>query len=127
MFPDRRIDSTESALTLFAPISGEGCEIAAFAYLDPKRRLLGLRHIRSPHDDAIEVEVRAIAADAIAFGATAMVMAHNHPSGDCSISRADIAFTKRLSQGMEALGVRLCDHLVLARNDYSSFVERGYL
>ncbi|MGN6268676.1 MAG: JAB domain-containing protein [Sphingomonas sp.] len=112
---------------LFAPLASEPVEVAAFAYLDPEWRLLGLRHARSASASALDVPVRAVAIDVLALDCARVVMAHNHPSGDASPSIADRAVTKRLARALDALEVQLVDHLVLAGAHVTSFRALGLL
>lgn len=116
-----------AARLLFAPLSTERVEVAAFAYFDPEWRLLGLRHTRSPSAVALDVPMRAVATDVLVLECARVVMAHNHPSGDASPSAADRALTKRLARGLDALGVELFDHLVLAGDRLTSFRALGLL
>ena len=101
-------------------------EMAAIAYLDRRHRLLGMRHIAGARD-WLAVPIRTVAADALLFDAEAAVMAHNHPSGDHRPSSADLAFTRRLGRALDALGVTLLDHLVLAGMLATSLRAEGYL
>jgi DNA repair protein RadC len=71
--------------------------------------------------------VRTIVADALAFDATGVVMAHNHPSGDATPSDDDRVLTRRLARALDAVGVRLIDHLVLAGDEAASFRGLGLL
>lgn len=116
-----------AAHALFAPLAAEPVEVAGFAYLDPQWRLLGLRHTRSASTLALDVPMRAVATDVLALDCAAVVMAHNHPSGDASPSAADRALTKRLARALDALGVQLFDHLVLAGERVTSFRALGLL
>lgn len=129
--PDRgsapRITGLAAARALFAPISTEPVEVAAFAYLDPEWRLLGMRHARSALATAIDVPMRAVATDVLVFDCARVVMAHNHPSGDTAPSAMDRALTKRLARALDALGVQLFDHLVLAGERVTSFRALGLL
>ncbi|WP_448663064.1 JAB domain-containing protein [Sphingomonas sp. CJ20] len=122
-----RVANAESAALLFAPLVMETCETLAFAYVDAMQNLLGMRHARSNCADAMQIPIRAVAADAIAFDACGVVMAHNHPSGDPSPSSADREATRLLARGLDALDVRLIDHLILARSGSISFRELGLL
>lgn len=101
-------------------------EMCAIAYLDGAHRVIGVRHIAG-EQDRLSVPIRIVAADALAFDAQAAVIAHNHPSGDPSPSAADLAFTRRLARALEALGVRLIDHVVLAAQGRVSLRAAGYL
>ncbi|MFT3978435.1 MAG: JAB domain-containing protein [Sphingomonas bacterium] len=114
-------------LHLFAPIARTGNEIAIFAYLDSAGRLLGARHVLSERIDAIHVPIRAVAGDALAFGAEQVVMAHNHPSGDAEPSRDDLLATRRVAAALNTLEIRLVDHLVLAGDRVTSLRGRGLL
>jgi DNA repair protein RadC len=78
-------------------------------------------------NSGVRVEVRTVAADALAFGARAVVMAHNHPSGDARPSGDDRLLVRRLARALDALEVRLLDHLVLTRDGYSSLRGLGML
>jgi DNA repair protein RadC len=122
-----RVIDAAAARALFAPLAAEPVEVAAFAYLDPEWRLLGLRHLRSALRTALDVSVRAVATDVLALDCTQVVMAHNHPSGDAVPSAADCAVTRRLARTLDALGVALVDHLVLAGERVTSFRALGLL
>ena len=121
------VDAEAVVAALFAPLSTERVEVAAFAYFDPEWRLLGMRHARSAQPDLVALPVREVARDPLAFGAVAVVMAHNHPSGDPAPSRADLAATRRLARTLGDLGVELVDHLVLGGSARTSLRERGLL
>ncbi|RYD55748.1 MAG: hypothetical protein EOP60_05755 [Sphingomonadales bacterium] len=62
-----------------------------------------------------------------ALDAEAVVMAHNHPSGDSTPSVADREATRMLARALDGLGIRLLDHLVVTRNGVSSFRAMGLL
>lgn len=116
-----------AARALFGRLAEARTEIAAFAYLARDGRLLGMRHLRGAHADMVDIPVRWVVADALAFDAAAVVMAHNHPSGDPTPSAADRAATRRLLVALEPVEVRLIDHLVLARHGTASFRALGWL
>jgi DNA repair protein RadC len=125
--PARRLAGPEAARILFAPLAQEAFEVAAFAYLAADQRLLGLRHARSASCDSCDLPIRAIAKEALAFDAAAVVMAHNHPSGDAAPSMADREATRMLARALDALGIRLLDHLVVTRAGITSFRALGLL
>ncbi|MDQ0248977.1 DNA repair protein RadC [Sphingomonas kyeonggiensis] len=122
-----RLHDAQEAGELFAPLARERVEVLAFAYLDRHQQILGMRHARSEHRDQLDLPIRDVAADAIAFHAVAVVMAHNHPSGDPTPSRADREATEKLARALDALGVRLLDHLVVAAKGTTSFRSLGFL
>src|SRR5690606_33643040 len=71
---------------LAASVPLEMTEVAAIAHCDHMGRVLGTRHLRSIASDMVDMPVRRIAIDMLAFDAAAAVMAHNHPAGDPSPS-----------------------------------------
>lgn len=121
------LSSPDLYAALFAPIAMLRSEVAVFAYLDPEWRLLGMRHVPSAHADEVAIPVRDVVADALAFDAAAVAMAHNHPSGDPTPSERDHALTRRLARALELVGVRLVEHLVLSRTGCQSFRRQGLL
>jgi len=66
-------------------------------------------------------------ADAIADRAAGIIIAHNHPSGTLSASRADIQITDRLKEVSKLVGIELLDHVILAKEGYYSFSDEGLL
>ena len=77
--------------------------------------------------DRAVVEPREILRRALVGRAAAVILYHNHPSGDPTPSREDRDFTRRLSSAAEAVGVRLLDHIVVGREGCVSFREAGLL
>lgn len=71
------------------------------------------------------VHPREVFACAIENRAAAIIVAHNHPSGNCIPSTEDREVTKRLSEAGRVIGISLLDHIVFTRNAYYSFLEHG--
>jgi DNA repair protein RadC len=61
------------------------------------------------------------------LGASAIIVAHNHPSGDTDPSIEDIKITERLKDGAEILGLSLLDHLIVTDDDCLSLAEKGLI
>lgn len=70
---------------------------------------------------------RQIAEYALKNKAVSVVIAHNHPSGDSSPSKQDIELTNIISQSLLTLGIKLKDHLIVCRSEYTSLFELGYM
>jgi DNA repair protein RadC len=83
----------------------------------------GLCHVAGGALMHVSVTAREVFAPAIERRAAAVVLAHNHPSGDASPSREDVAFTDRMARAGAVLGIQLVDHLVVSRRAYFSFAE----
>lgn len=116
-----------AARALFGQLAEARLETAGFAYLAGDGRLLGMRHVSNDCADALDLPLRQIVADALAFDAMGVVMAHNHPSGDPRPSRGDRTATRRLLHALEPVEVRLVDHLIVARGGAVSFRALGLL
>ncbi len=96
-------------------------------FLDRKNALIAdERHGRGTVDHA-PIYPREVAKRALELGASALVMAHNHPSGDPTPSQADIETTKRIRAALDAVGVTLHDHLVIGRDGEASFRALGLI
>ena len=95
--------------------------------LDTKHRVLKTALISVGTLDASLVHPREVFREASAGGAAAIVLFHNHPSGDPTPSRDDLALTTRLVEAGELMGIDVIDHVVLADAGYCSFKETGRL
>lgn len=116
------------ARELFALLAAQQYEVAAFAYLDPEWRLLGMRQTPLGTRTAVHIPIRDVATDALAFAARHVVMAHNHPAGDPTPSADDRRVTGQLARALDALDITLLDHLVLAEGvEPASFRALGFL
>ncbi len=73
------------------------------------------------------VHPREVFADPLADRASAIIVAHNHPSGRLDPSDEDLELTRRLKLSGELLGIPILDHLIFCENGWLSFVERGLL
>jgi DNA repair protein RadC len=73
------------------------------------------------------VHPREVFAPALSCGAAALIVVHNHPSGDCSPSSEDKDATRRLSRAGELMGIPLLDHLIVSDAGFFSFKEHGLL
>ena len=74
-----------------------------------------------------QVHPREVFADPLTDRATAIIVAHNHPTGNLTPSKDDIAITRQLNPAGEILGIRLLDHIIFSHKGYYSFVENNKL
>jgi DNA repair protein RadC len=95
--------------------------------LDTRHRLLRTRILSVGSLDASVVHPREVFREAIFAGAAAIVLFHNHPSGDPSPSRDDLSLTRRLVTAGDLIGIDVIDHVVLADSRYASMKEMGRL
>ncbi|QLC26597.1 DNA repair protein [Parasphingopyxis algicola] len=102
-------------------------EHAVIAHLGADGRLLAISEAQGGHDRII-LPLRRIIGDALAHDGHAVLLAHNHPSGDPTPSETDIESTRRLADLLRPLGIRIYDHLILTRSGAStSFRRLGWL
>jgi DNA repair protein RadC len=110
-----------------------GAEVFQILLLNTRRRLIGKPvKISDGTLDTILVHAREVFQPAIAANAAAVVLAHNHPSGDPTPSEADIKVTRDLIRAGQLLKIEVLDHVILGRKtkererDYVSLRELGY-
>ncbi|MFS0771522.1 JAB domain-containing protein [Sphingomonas sp. 1P08PE] len=84
-------------------------------FVNARRELIVEEEIARGSPAAVVVEPRQVLARALALAASGVILVHNHPSGDASPSPADRRFTQRLATAGDCLGIRLHDHLIVAR------------
>ncbi|HET7216942.1 MAG TPA: DNA repair protein RadC [Vicinamibacterales bacterium] len=95
--------------------------------LDTKHRVMRTTVVTVGTLDASIVHPREIFREATAGGAAAIVVFHNHPSGDPEPSEDDVALTRRLIAAGELMGIDVIDHVILANVRYCSMKEQGYI
>lgn len=94
-------------------------------FLDKKNALITDEVQQTGTVDHTPVYTREVVKRALELSATAIIMVHNHPSGDPTPSRADIDMTQLVSEACERLGITLHDHIIVARNGHTSFKGLG--
>ncbi len=95
--------------------------------LDGQHRVRASRRVASGGLHGLHVSVRDPLRFALREGASAMVVVHNHPSGDPTPSLEDLRFTEQLASAGEAVGTPLLDHVVVAGERYRSMLDDGVL
>ena len=98
-------------------------EVFAVLLLDSKHRVIGFRELFRGTLDGASVYPREVVKIALEHNAAAVILVHNHPSGDPTPSPDDIQMTKRICKALDAIDVALSDHLVIGRKGYISFRE----
>ena len=93
--------------------------------LDTRNRVLGVRVIYKGSLNTSVVRVGELFRPAIESQAAALIVSHNHPSGDPSPSPEDVAVTREIVKAGRLLSIDVLDHLVIGRGSYTSLKERG--
>lgn len=105
---------------------GRRDEVVMLLCLDAKRKPLACRIVSQGSVNSAEVSVRKVVEAALAVNATSVVLAHNHPSGIAVPSVEDVVTTRRMGVALDAVGIPLEDHIVVADRDYVSLAQSGY-
>jgi DNA repair protein RadC len=120
------LTSPEAAAELLVPLlAHRDRERCVGALLDTKHRVLEVATISIGSVDHTFMSPREVFRDALLANASAVVLAHNHPSGDPEPSRDDELLTRRLTRAGELVGVELLDHLVVGGTRWVSLARRG--
>ncbi len=129
--PDTRIKvihGPEDAYHFAMPhFRNEQKEHFAIMMLNTKNHIIGLRDISIGSLTASVVHPREVFETAVLHHSAAIILLHNHPSGDPSPSREDIAVTQRLVKASKIMDIPVLDHIILGDNRFSSLKEKGLL
>jgi len=112
---------------LFAAMAHEPVEQLRVLYLNTRNCLLFDETVVEGSINIAPIYPREIVRRSLEVGATALILAHNHPSGDPRPSREDIRVTRLVAAAAEALDIRLHDHVIVARSGWTSLRAAGYL
>lgn len=119
------VDTVKTYLRLH--LGSLGHEVFAVLFLDAQLRLIAMETLFTGSLTSTTVHPREVVKRALALGAAALILAHNHPSGVAEPSRSDELLTRQLSQALALVDVRVVDHFVVGAGEVVSFAERGLL
>lgn len=94
--------------------------------LDAKCKVLDCRRLFTGSVNTVGVSVRRIVEEALRRNATSVILAHNHTSGIALPSREDEETTNMVQAALEAVGIRLADHMVMVEDDFVSMADSGF-
>ena len=97
--------------------------------LDAKNKTIGLNIVSTGSLSSASVHPREVLKPAILANASAMILAHNHPSGELIPSAEDKAITKRIIQASNIIGITVHEHLIISMDEdrYFSFADQGMI
>jgi DNA repair protein RadC len=123
-----RLSSPRQLAAHLLPQYGAGAvEQFGIVMLDTKHRVIRVKIISTGSLDATVVHPREVFREAAAASAAAIVLFHNHPSGDPTPSPDDVVLTTRMVSAGDIMGIEVVDHLILADQRYYSLIESGRL
>lgn len=102
-------------------------EVFALLMLDSRHRVLAFYEVFRGTLDGASVYPREVVKIALEHNAAAMILVHNHPSGDPEPSQADRTLTNKLKEALNLVGVRTLDHIIAGHEGCVSLAEQGYL
>lgn len=102
-------------------------EVFAAVFLDTRHRLIEYVELFQGTIDGAEVHPREVVRAALRFNAAAVLVAHNHPSGEIEPSAADRAVTSRLKHALALVDVRMLDHIIVGGSSTQSMAGKGWL
>ena len=117
----------ELALHLLPQFGASPVEQFGLVMLDSKLHILRIKIIAIGSIDSTVAHPREVFREATVASAAAIVLFHNHPSGDPTPSAEDLELTERMLDAGEVMGIRVVDHIVLAAHRYFSLQEAGLL
>ena len=122
-----RITTSQEVFELFHFLKDETKEHFIALHLDSKNRILCIENVSTGSLNASIVHPREVFKGVLLSSAAALILLHNHPSGDPTPSREDLELTGRLKEAGELLGVRVLDHVIIGSGCYVSLADRGLI
>jgi DNA repair protein RadC len=121
------LDTHHAAERAIRPyLDGQGDERILAIYIDRTLRPLEIVTLTTGNDQYTVVCPRQIFRKALEVGASYVIMAHNHPSGNPEPSPQDLEVTRRVLAAGQAVGIQLVDHLIIGDPGYVSLAQRGH-
>lgn len=120
-------DCDDVAMLLMEEMGSERRELFMSIHLNTRLKVESKAVISIGCLDSAPVHPREVFNLAIRRGAAAVIVAHNHPTGDPTPSEADIAITARLLETSRIVGIKLIDHVIIGNGDYVSLRKMGYI
>lgn len=117
--------SSNAKVAIAAKLSAYECEIFACLFLDSTHRVLAWIEMFRGSVNTATVHPREVVKEALRLNAAAIILTHNHPSGDSTPSQDDIALTDRLQEILKVIDVKVLDHLIVG-DKITALSDTGY-
>lgn len=121
-----KIETAQDVYTLLRHYADRPQEYFLSISLKGSREVIASRVVTIGLLSKVLVHPREVFADPLTDRAAAVIVAHNHPSGDLNPSQNDVEITRRLQEAGDILGIPLLDHVILSQSGYYSFAEHGF-
>ena len=123
----KRYTSPQQVFEMFRDLIWETKEFFLCIHLDGQNRIVCLDRVSVGSLNQSIVHPREVFSPAVKESAAAVILVHNHPTGDPAPSPEDIAITRRLREAGDIMGIKVLDHIIVGDGEFMSFVERGLL
>lgn len=123
------IINSPEATCQYLQLHFQGAEREEFAclFLDTRHRVIALETLFQGTLDSATVHPREVVKQALHLNAASLILCHNHPSGDPQPSQADINITRRLTEALSLVDIKVLDHMVVGRGEILSMAEHGLM
>jgi len=128
--PLQCISDPETAVSILKSIYADldaDQEHVTILCLNKAHKVTGFKVLFTGGQDESIVDLKVLYRNALMLGATALVIAHNHPSGRTEPSTQDLDMTRKVLSAGEMLGIRVLDHIILGGDQWLSFREKGLI
>lgn len=123
-----KITSSKSLFDIMQPVIGELPHEEFWAvYLNNSNKIISKNQLSKGGITGTLVDVRLVFKSALEYGATGIILCHNHPSGTITPSEADKQITRKLKTAGENLDIKILDHVIVTENSWFSFADEGLL
>jgi DNA repair protein RadC len=124
---NQRYTAPQQVYETFSFLMKETKEMFITLHLDGKNRIICMDLVSIGSLNQSIVHPREVFKTALLSNAAAIILVHQHPTGDPSPSSEDLSITKRLKEAGEFMGIKVLDHIIVGDGEYLSFVEHGLL
>lgn len=123
-----RINSSQDAFQCIGPILSDIAHEEFWTiFLDRSNKIIDQKCISQGGISGTVIDIRIILKMGIEKLASSLVLIHNHPSGNLTPSKEDLAITKKCKEAGAVMDISVIDHLIIGNNNYLSFADEGYL
>jgi len=122
-----RITGAKDVLPLLSDIANKQQEYFVCISLNGANEIIEKRIVTVGLLDKSQVHPREVFADVITDRAASVILAHNHPSGELKPSNSDLKINEQLIEAGKILGIKVLDHIIIAKDGYYSFQEGGLI
>jgi len=122
-----KLKQPEKVIAYLSKFSDLKQEVFIAIYLNNKMKVIAKEVLNIGSIDSSLVDIQRLVRDVCKYSATSIIVAHNHPSGECEPSQEDEESTRRIAKSMNLLGVKLVDHVIIGDSSFFSFQQKGLL